>query len=245
MMNRSKCWVLAASLCVVSGGHLLAASQSDAEPGPSRHDLQRYLVIGYPVDIPDGYRGDFEKITRKSPQKKLWVVDTVTNKINVEAVYPDMRMPLEIDYDVKRRMTPGEDVVQIQIDPIPGFPEPYSARRMREQVAAGKCNAKKFGDICSDFSGISWSTKQMLYLGTGYDFARCSINDELNIYPQCMAELMLIDDIVLHLRFDRRVWAHALDIRKKVFELVCSWFEWPRGKGADPAGRPLTIDHCR
>lgn len=244
-MNRSKCWVLAASLCVVSGGHLLAASQSDAEPGPSRYDLQRYLVIGYPVSIPEGYRWWFEAASRKAPQKKVWVVDTVTNKISVEAVYPEMRMTFEADHDVKKPKQSGVGLVHVQIDPVPGIMSPNLAREMQDQIKAGNCAAKVFGDTCPDYLGLKQSSEEMVYLGAGYDFALCSIDDGRVPNPGCKLEFMLIDELRLILSFDRRLLKHAQDIRKKVFGLVCSWFEWPHGKGADPAGRPLTIDHCR
>ncbi|MCK5777830.1 MAG: hypothetical protein KAH11_03500 [Rhodospirillales bacterium] len=224
---------------------MLAASQSDAEPGPSRHDLQRYLVMGYPVSIPEGYRWWFEAATRKAPQKKLWVVDTGTNQIGVEAVYPEMRMTFEADHDVKKPKQSGVGVIHIRIDPVPGYGKSYAAEMMRREVHAGRCMAKSVGDTCPDFSGLSKSSKEMIYLGADYNFARCTIDDGRSPNPQCATEFMLIDDIALDVDFDRRLLMHEQDIREKVFGLVCSWFEWPRGKGADPAGRPLTIDHCR
>jgi|GEM_PF-3521937 len=213
---------------------------------PPRDELQRYLVLGFPVNIPQGYRDWFEAAIRQSPRTpQPWVVDTFTNKIGLVIVYPTMAMPQEWDPGKVRPKVEGEDIIAVRIDPVPGIDIPFRIQEMQEQLEAGKCVVEKLGDTCADPRGLPDPIKEMAYLGTGYNFARCHIDDGPNLNPQCSAQLMLIDEISLHIRFDRRILMQAPDVREKVFGLVCSWFEWPHGKGADPARRPLTINHCR
>lgn len=212
---------------------------------PPRDEAQRYLVLGYPVNIPQGYRDWFEAAIRQSPRTpQPWVVDGKT-KIGLVIVYPTMAMPQEWDPGKVRPKIEGEDIVMIDINPVPGYGKSVLAEKMRKQVEGGTCTVKNFGDICIDPYFPSGSSKEMIYLGTKFDFARCSIRGGLTVNPHCDMEFMLVDDIAVEFFFPRRILMQAPDIREKVFGLICSWFEWPHGKGADPAGRPLTIDHCR
>jgi hypothetical protein len=178
--------------------YTIAQFQSDDKQYPPRDELQRYIVLGYPVNIPQGYRNWFEAAIRQSPRTpQPWVVDTVTNKFGLEIVYPTMAMPQEWDPGKVRPKVEGEEIVMININPVPGYGKSVLADMMQEQVEEGNCAVKKFGDTCADPYLPSASSQEMIYLGTKFDFAYCSNEDGQDRVPHCEMEFMLVDDIAV------------------------------------------------
>lgn len=237
---------LLVALAVVSLSTVaIAATDADGERPVSRNDIQRYIILGYPVEVPDGYRDWIHKMFYKAPQSKPWVLDNYNNRLGVEIYYPDMRMATATELSLEAIKIPDEGVIDVSISPGPFFAQSYYAREMQEQYEAGKCTAKKFGDICPDFFGWKHPDDEMIYLGTDYHFARCAIKKGTTINPSCEMMFILIDQIDIKIRFERRILSDVLKIRDNVFEHVCSWFKWPHDKGVDPAGRPLKINNCR
>ena len=229
-------FLIAIMLMVVFARPALALTdKGERRDIPEIPKAQAFVVSGMNMTVPISYLQSLEL----PPDSTIRLANTVGQSILLHTLAPEMTPP---PYDFLRHWKGGKGFPKyvrfsIQI-PRHGYKETYLLKNARKAVETGKCRAEKAGDSCADPRKLPFRNKfEILYTGVHHEFIFCGRWGSVPS-PRCEVSLILPNDIIVDVRFDRRILNFDDPVWNRVYRLVCLWIDLP-------ADRSLTINRCR
>ncbi len=214
-----------------------ASAWAASPPQPPPDQVQEYQIASYRMTVPVGYLSLAEEKFQGKPDDTIRQKVTHGNRTLLVMEYPRFGHPTAHKRHYDYRVQAQYDLFDINLNPFPGGTRNAWSHFMEELRAAGDCDATNAFDRCPDPHWKDYTQSESFYLGNDHDFVVCRIKGSVPV-PHCEIQQMLIDEIIISIRFHRRYLDDVLKIRDGVFARVCSWLHLP-------AGRTYTVNHCR
>ncbi len=208
-----------------------------APPEPTPDRVQRYQIVDYSMTVPVGYLSLTEKMFEGGPDDTIRQNRTYGNLVHLIVEYPGFGAPSAYKRHIDHKVDAQYDLFDFNLNPFPGGQPSTVTKSMAELRVSGKCLARKVFDRCPDWHRPEHSDREAFYLGDGDNFVFCTIAGTVPA-PHCNMEQILIDEIIISIRFHRRYLDDVLAIRDGVFARACSWLNLP-------AERTYTVDYCK
>lgn len=222
---------------------VLGAAQAKAPTEADQTLTQSFVIQGYKMRVPDAYRNPHDRRFYGETTDKIRVHEgSRSGRADFDVLYPLMRAVN--DSDRKRGVDNSlpMEIIKLTIEPFPKGHSSADALAMRRMMMNGDCLARKFGDTCPDWIEADRRrnnpVKEAVYLGSNFDFVFCHIFSSSSVLSRCEMRFLLLDHLIIEVRFFRELLSDAILIRHRITQLVCSWIEVP-------TDRKYFINRCK